>query len=494
MTQVQLPKVFYLVGIVLGLFAVSSVIMFSTQFFLKEHSKHKRTFVNCVIFALLGFATWFVSHFVPKHHTIFFDYLISALWTVFLVFSANFVNQLIDFYVWNHVLIKKDGRSVATTFVKSISAILVYLIFVLLIIALVFRKEAALFAAFIGGASVILGFSATDILKELFAGVALNVNPAFVIGDYLKIDDWHAKVVDINWRYVILKDIEANSIYVPNTDMIQHNVYNYTRNNSRTRLMINFYAHLNLSPQVVTELLVQELKRLPYLAKKDEFEENVVVHIKECNEFSIEYEVRLLLKGFEHYFKARTQAYKIIWCILQNQEIAFNTYRPFVHIDDDRFGRKAALKHTESSALNVLSTCEFLSGFNKKSLSDIANKASIQEFIPSQVVLEEGQFNNSYYFIERGKIVVSKGDREKIIEKGGVIGIQSALLDEKSRYTAEVLEHVIAYKVHVKEILPYLSKVKLSDLTDRISKESFSTIKTNKSLLEKIKKKLEAIQ
>lgn len=80
--------------------------------------------------------------------------------------------------------------------------------------------------------SLVLGLALQDTLGNLFAGVSMQFDKPYQIGDWIEIfingQKWVGKVDEISWRATVLVGISDESISVPNRLMGQTQISNFT--------------------------------------------------------------------------------------------------------------------------------------------------------------------------------------------------------------------------------------------------------------------------
>lgn len=74
--------------------------------------------------------------------------------------------------------------------------------------------------------SAVLGFALQDVLKNLFAGMAVQAEQPFAAGDWLLLDGRPARVVDMSWRATHLRDNEGVSFFEPNAKLAGERLQN----------------------------------------------------------------------------------------------------------------------------------------------------------------------------------------------------------------------------------------------------------------------------
>jgi small-conductance mechanosensitive channel len=80
--------------------------------------------------------------------------------------------------------------------------------------------------------SIVLGLALQDTLGNLFAGVALQLDKPYEIGDWIEVQNgpmkWIGQVTEINWRATMLVGMTDESITIPNRVISQSQVANFS--------------------------------------------------------------------------------------------------------------------------------------------------------------------------------------------------------------------------------------------------------------------------
>jgi small conductance mechanosensitive channel len=86
---------------------------------------------------------------------------------------------------------------------------------------------ASLVAA-VGIAGLALSFAAQDTIANLISGVAIAIDRPFREGDWISLGDLHASVTSIRLRTTVLSTFDNETVVVPNQQLAQERVVNYT--------------------------------------------------------------------------------------------------------------------------------------------------------------------------------------------------------------------------------------------------------------------------
>ncbi len=124
-----------------------------------------------------------------------------------------------------------------------------------------FRIEVASILATSAVLSVVLGLALQDTLGQLFAGISLQLDPAFRLGDWVEVrsgsERISGQVIEVSWRATVLLTIGEEMISIPNKTIAQGLVLNFS---GRERPFVRshlFRVPLDADVALVKQLLLQ---------------------------------------------------------------------------------------------------------------------------------------------------------------------------------------------------------------------------------------------
>ena len=89
----------------------------------------------------------------------------------------------------------------------------------------------------IGG--IALAFAAQDLLANLISGVMISIRRPIRYGEQIATGEYEGTVEDVNLRTVEIRSYDGNTVLVPNKDVLQNPIVNYTRTPyRRTELVV----------------------------------------------------------------------------------------------------------------------------------------------------------------------------------------------------------------------------------------------------------------
>ena len=80
----------------------------------------------------------------------------------------------------------------------------------------------------LGASGLIVGFAFKDIGENFLAGVILAFSRPFDVGDTIEVDGYFGNVLQLAFRYTHIKTFDGKDVYVPNADVMNNAVTNYT--------------------------------------------------------------------------------------------------------------------------------------------------------------------------------------------------------------------------------------------------------------------------
>jgi small-conductance mechanosensitive channel len=115
--------------------------------------------------------------------------------------------------------------------------------------------------------SVIVGLAMQDTLGNLFAGVSIQIDKPFEIGDWIEINQqgtkWIGQVIEVTWRATLLKSVTEETIVIPNRMMAQSQILNFS---PKLRPIIRgslFRFPHNVDHKKIREALLSGVKNVP---------------------------------------------------------------------------------------------------------------------------------------------------------------------------------------------------------------------------------------
>jgi len=181
---------------------------------------------------------------------------------------AVLVNLTVHRLVWIPTE-ARTGHPIPTLLRYSVASV-IYMFAIFGAVAFVYDYKVTGILATSGVVAMIIGLAVQLNITNLFAGVALNLERPFRVGDWIMIhgrtpeasEGVTGKVVDINWRTTRLETTDDTQIVIPNGILSEKTITNFMEPRAASRFALYFTVDQSFSPERVTEVMNEAIDEL----------------------------------------------------------------------------------------------------------------------------------------------------------------------------------------------------------------------------------------
>ena len=186
----------------------------------------------------------------------------------------------------NRVLEKRGVDTTLRSFLDTFVNMALKIILILCVMDYVGLQTSSL-TALVASAGLAIGLALQGSLSNFAGGVIILLIRPFNVGDYVEVNDKQGVVERISIFYTYLATIDNKRILIPNGELSNENIVNYTANDTR-RVDLTFGVAYNSDLEKVKEVLKAAVERNELILKEPE----VFIGIVELSESSIDFAVR----------------------------------------------------------------------------------------------------------------------------------------------------------------------------------------------------------
>lgn len=171
------------------------------------------------------------------------------------------------------------------------------------------EKAVTSLLAGVGVVGLALGFAFQDIAANFVSGVILAFRKPYRIGDVIEINDVMGNVLRTNLRVTVLETFQGQEVYIPNKELLQGNIVNYSSLSHRQIIVESGVSYAEDLEQV--ELVVRDaIGKMEGLIRKDD----IVFDYNEFGGSSINFNTRFWIEypGEPGYLSMKSKAIKVI--------------------------------------------------------------------------------------------------------------------------------------------------------------------------------------
>lgn len=364
------------------------------------------------------------------------------------------VVQAARFFVLDVVFLRTQGHR-APALVHVVVALVLYFVLGLLIANQVFHQSLTGAIATSAVASVVLGLALQETLGNFFAGVALQIEQPFRLGDVVLADGREGRVEAFNWRATSLVTVDDSRVVIPNALMARETVEVFSRVRSNRR-RVSIPAPYDTPPQQVVGVVRSAIAGVPGIEERPAPQ----VRLASFDDSSVGYEVLYWVEDYLRAAAIDTQIRERVWYAFARNGVSI----PFPHEVQVPYTPPAA---TDAEApaeerARWLGEVEILAPLTPEERLRLAERARALLYGPGEAILRAGSAGESMFVVLRGRVEVRvpqpDGRRVRVAEMaaGEVIGEMSLLTGDPRSADVRALDEVEVIEVRkaeMKEVL-----------------------------------------
>ena len=357
---------------------------------------------------------------------------LSYAYSATVILGALFIIALVDRYVWELYFRQRHNVDVPKFLVEVVRlAILLVAIFLVLRFGYHETINGLLIAP--GILAIIVGFATQDSVGNIISGLTLQIGKPYHTGDWLRIDNTYAEVIEINWRATRLRTMDDIVIEIPHRQMAAQNIINLNKPVRRHAMRISMGIEYSAPPTRVKDVLLHATSN----AKGISPEPKPKVYLKNFGDSSIEYEIKFWLEDHSTYYDVCDSIRTNVWYSLHRHGIRM----PFP-IRTVQLERPARDKQQEvqSTARLMLRQQPLFKSFNDVQLDSLLPRGQAIHFGRGEKLIQQGDDGDSMFILVAGKADVHmnhNGAQTRVasLVAGDCFGEMSLLTGEKRSAT-----------------------------------------------------------
>lgn len=287
-------------------------------------------------------------------------------------------------------------------------------------IATVVFKETILTASAVS--AVVVGFALQDTLGNAFAGLGIQVEKPFRVGNWIKVGDFEGKVSEVTWRATKLLTRAGTYIIVPNNIISKEAITNYSEPILPVRLWVDVGVTYNKPPTVVKQALLEAIGQAP-LALKTPAPDILLMDFAAS---AITYRARFWIAEFEVDDIAYDQVRTAIFYALARRGIEI----PYpIQIEMSREETSNAIL-TRDAMESLLANVQIFASLSDDERKQLAGRCHEEIYATGETVVRQGEAGASMFVVYSGqvKVTIEPGNREVArTDPGGFFGEMSLL-------------------------------------------------------------------
>jgi small-conductance mechanosensitive channel/CRP-like cAMP-binding protein len=251
--------------------------------------------------------------------------------------------------------------------------------------------------------SAIIALSLQQLLGSLFAGIALQLEGPFQVDDWVQVDGQEGKVLRLNWRTLTIMTLRNECVIVPNNQIAQSRIINYTRPGPMVACDLLVGVARTHPPSAVKAVLAAAFAGIDGLAPT----QSPQVMVWEYTDSYIKYGIRYWFHDYGLKLKLHDAVLTRVWYALHRAEMTLSTPLREVNMHLITADHEQATQLTRQQKLiQALRPVALFAVFSEAQLGQIAAGARLQHFTAGETLVCEGEPGDSLFAIISGQVDV----------------------------------------------------------------------------------------
>ncbi|HEY6111389.1 MAG TPA: mechanosensitive ion channel family protein [Chthoniobacterales bacterium] len=383
-------------------------------------------------------------------------YGVHAPWRVHVgaavaLLSTALVVALVNRYLWD-LYFEHHKQTPIPHFLREVAALVVFLIALLVVLSVGYHAERELRGVLAGSGvlAIILGFAGQNLFGGIIAGMSLQINRPYRVGDWLQVGERFAEVMEINWRSTRLRTNDGIYLDIPNNEIIRQTIINLHYPTQLHAMRIRVGVDYNAPPNRVKDALLRAARTAEGVQK----EPRVKVFLVDFADHAVTYEVKYYMLDHAAYNEVSDAIRTNIWYELKRAGIKI----PFP-IRTLQVERRpvAAERDGDNQARAILRREPLFQCLSDAQIDNLVARAALNHFGRGERMIEEGAEGDSMFVLLRGAAQVSVSQNGTSIavaqlRAGDCFGEMSLLTGETRSATVRAAEDCYVMEID-KEVM-----------------------------------------
>jgi small-conductance mechanosensitive channel/CRP-like cAMP-binding protein len=333
------------------------------------------------------------------------------------------------------------------------------------VVVLFFNDRLQLTAA---AGAVVLGLALQNTLGNAIAGLALQADQPYRVGDWIRVGDHEGRVTQISWRSTILRTRESTLVALPNSSIADGPIVNFSEPAPPTRVWVEVGVSYAVPPNHVKAVIGEAIATVP-LAMATPSPDVLLV---DFGASAITYRARCFVPDMERASLAQDQMRTALWYAFQRHGIEI----PYPIQIEYSPGAMPTLEMPEQSELPALiGNSALLGGLARDARARLAASARPRLYGAGEVIVRQADTGRTSFLIARGEARVSLAPDDHEVARlrvGEIFGEMSWLTGEPRSATVTATRDTLVFELDdlVLRELATASAGVLDTLADAVSR------------------------
>jgi small-conductance mechanosensitive channel len=248
---------------------------------------------------------------------------------------------------------------------------------------------------------VILGLALQDTLGNFFAGISLQADRPFQVGDVITVGEqrYTGVVEEISWRAIKVRTFQNHVVLINNSTAAKEPIEVSPRGNLNARL-VYFNTLYTDSPAKTIHVVREAVREADNVSQKV----TPLVRIRNLGDDGVEYEVKYWLEDYAKYNDTDALVRQRIWYAFRRAGLNFAFPTRTLHLE--RRAKPGAAETDGGAIVERLSAVDLFAPLSTEETTMLARAAVSHVFAPGETVIRAGDPGSSMFVVHNGRVRV----------------------------------------------------------------------------------------
>ena len=317
----------------------------------------------------------------------------------------------------------------------------VAVIAIFMVIATVLLREQLLTTTAVS--AVVIGFALQDTLGNLFAGLAIQIEKPFRVGQWIQVSGREGQVQEITWRATKLRTKDGEFLVLPNSIVSKEPVLNYSEPTVANSVSVNVGASYLTPPNDVKAAILAAITNAPLAIRAPEPK----VLVQGFGDSAINYTAYFWVNDYGTEREARDQVRTNVWYEFRRRNIEI----PWpIQIQYERDEEPTWNERHVATAAESLGAIDLFAPLSREARQALAATSRHQLFAAGECIVRQGAGGESMFVILSGRVRVTiepSGQEVAVIPAGGFCGEMSMLTGDARTATVSAVDDAVVLEI-----------------------------------------------
>ncbi|MCU1288586.1 MAG: cAMP-binding protein [Acidobacteria bacterium] len=385
--------------------------------------------------------------------TVLFDHFLRIvkiiLWMILVVSSVRFL----DFLIFGTAF-RSSGQNEISSLLRNVFSIITFIVAFFIIFNSQYPQVdlAALFttSTILG---IVIGLALQDTLGNLFAGLAMQADQPFQVGDVISISNRGMGVVEsVSWRGVKIRTFQNKLLLISNSVLGKEVIEVAPKDNLNARIVFfnTLYSH---SPAKTVQVVREAVRQVENVSAKI----RPVVRIRNLGDNGVDWEIKYWLEDYAKFNDTDALIRQRLWYVFQRENLEFAYPTRTIYIENK--AEKPEPIESVNEIFEKLSNIPIFAPLSDEETQQLAQSGTARIYAPGEAIVHKGQQGNSMFIINRGavKVQIAENGQPKVInrlQENDFFGEMSLLTGQPRSATVIAEEETEVLQIKKKALKP----------------------------------------